>query len=95
MTALPESLYDEVRAALVDVGREELARKLVPFRPRKVLTSGQAAAVLGVSSPNTVTNWLEAGQLPGAHRTARGHWRCLVEEVEEVEAAAPCVLKLG
>lgn len=86
MTALPKSLYDEVRATLLDAGREDLARKLVPFRPRKALTSGQAAAVLGVSSPNTVKNWLEAGQFPGATQTAGGHWRFPVEEVEAVKA---------
>lgn len=86
MTALPKPLYDEVRSALVDAGRQDLAKKLVPFRPRKALTSGQAAAVLGVSSPNTVKNWLEAGQFPGATQTAGGHWRFPVEEVEAVKA---------
>lgn len=86
MSALPKPLYDEVRAALVDAGRQDLARRLVPFRPRKALTSGQVAAVLGVSSPNTVKNWLEAGQFPGAFQTAGGHWRFPSEEVEAVKA---------
>lgn len=86
MTALPKALYDEVRSALVEAGRPDLARRLVPFRPRKALTSGQAAAALGVSSPNTVKNWLEAGQFPGAYQTAGGHWRFPVDEVDAVKA---------
>ncbi len=86
MTVLPKPLYDEVRAALQDAGRQDLARQLVPFRPRKALTSGQAAELLGVSSPNTVKNWLEAGQFRGAYQTAGGHWRFPVEEVEAVKA---------
>lgn len=86
MTALPKPLYDEVRSALVNAGREDLAKKLVPFRPRKALTSGQAAAALGLSSPNTVKNWLEDGQFPGAYKTAGGHWRFPAEEVEAVKA---------
>lgn len=86
MTALPMALYDEVRAALVDAGRQDLARQLAPFRPRRALTSGQAAAVLGVASPNTVKNWLESGRFPGAYQTAGGHWRFPADEVEAAKA---------
>lgn len=86
MGGLPKALYDEVRSALIEAGREDLARKLVSFRPRKALTTGQAAEMLGVSSPNTVKNWLEAGRFPGAYQTPGGHWRFPVEEVEAVRA---------
>ncbi|MFH1468169.1 MAG: helix-turn-helix domain-containing protein [Pseudomonadota bacterium] len=86
MTALPQALYREVRAALLDAGRMDLADKLVPFRPRRALSSGQAAERLGVSSPNTVKNWLESGIFPGAYRTGGGHWRFPVEEVEAARA---------
>ena len=32
-------------------------------------------ALLGVSSPNAVKNWLAGGYFPGAYQTAGGHWR--------------------
>jgi excisionase family DNA binding protein len=50
------------------------------------LTSTQAAKVLGVSSPNTVKNWLEGGEFPGAFKTRGGHWRFLRLEVEAVKS---------
>lgn len=86
MHALPRPLYDDLRSALVASGRDDLVRRLEAHRPREVLTSGQAAAVLGVSSANTVKNWLEAGHFPGAFKTAGGHWRFYLDEVEAVKA---------
>jgi excisionase family DNA binding protein len=56
------------------------------------LTTGQAAAMLGVSSLNTVKNSLEAGEFPGAFTTAGGHWRFLRADVE-AERARMCGLR--
>jgi excisionase family DNA binding protein len=42
-------------------------------RPRAVMATGQAAALLSVS-PKTVTAWAAAGKLPSA-RTRGGHYR--------------------
>lgn len=50
------------------------------------LTSKQAATLLGVSSANTVKNWLEGGWFPGAFQTAGGHWRFPLEDVEAVSS---------
>lgn len=83
---LPKPLYDDLTAALTASGREDLVRRLESHRSRKTLTSGQAAKLLGVSSTNTVKNWLEAGQFPGAFKTAGGHWRFYLDEVEAVKA---------
>lgn len=82
MPPLPQPLYDEVTAALRAAGRAELAERLRPHQPRNVLSSGQAAAMLGVSSTNTVKNWLHSGIFPGAYKTAGGHWRFPIEDVE-------------
>lgn len=51
------------------------------------LTTGQAAKLLGVSSPNTVKNWLQGGWFPGAIRTPGGHWRFLRADVDAVLAS--------
>ena len=50
-----------------------------------MLTSTEAAKVLGVSSANTVKNWLEGGAFPGATRTPGGHWRFPRKDVEELK----------
>lgn len=84
MNALPESLYNDVHTTLLEAGREDLATRFRSYRPKEVLTSGEAAARLGVSSANTVKNWLEAGRFPGAYQTPGGHWRFLREDVEAV-----------
>jgi hypothetical protein len=44
------------------------------------------AKMLGVSSPNTVKNWLEGGAFPGATKTLGGHWRFPLKDVEAVKA---------
>ncbi len=83
MTVMPQELYDEMTAALASAGREDLAASLRKYvRPRADLTSVQAARLLGVSSANTVKNWLKGGQFPGAYRTRGGHWRFPTDEVE-------------
>lgn len=87
MLALPEPLYLEVKSALVSAGRRDLVARIEELEhPANALTSGQAATLLGVSSPNTVKNWLEAGHFPGAFKTAGGHWRFLRGDVEAVKA---------
>lgn len=62
---------------------------MLPNRPitQELLTSTKAAQLLGVSSPNTVKNWLEAGYFPGAFRTAGGHWRFPLSEVLAMKQA--------
>lgn len=49
--------------------------------PDQYLTSGEAARLLGVSSRNTVKNWLESGYFPNAFKTHGGHWRFPKAEV--------------
>lgn len=56
MSALPQPLYDDLISALVASGRSDLVRRLEAHRPRELLTSGQATALLGVPSANTVKN---------------------------------------
>ena len=51
-----------------------------------MLTTTEVAKMLGVSSPNTVKNWLEGGAFPGATKTLGGHWRFPLKDVEAVKA---------
>ncbi|MEM7446842.1 MAG: helix-turn-helix domain-containing protein [Myxococcota bacterium] len=51
----------------------------------RMLRSGDAARLLGVSSTNTVKNWLEGGAFPGAYKTRGGHWRFPESEVLAVK----------
>ena len=81
MTALPQPLYAEVTAALVAANRLDLVERLDALDDDQVLTSKHAATLLGVSSANTVKNWLKGGWFPGAYRTPGGHWRFLRSEV--------------
>ncbi len=86
MSAMPQTLYRDLTSALRDAGRDDLVARLERFgRSQEALTTGQAAKVLGVSSANTVKNWLEAGHFPGAYRTPGGHWRFSRDEVEAVK----------
>lgn len=83
MSALSPTLIAEVKRVLRDAGREDLATKLDEcVESDELLTTGQAAELLGVSSRNTVKNWLEAGAFPGAYKTQGGHWRFPRHEVE-------------
>ena len=81
MNALPQPLHDEVTAALTAAERLDLVERLQALREDEVITSKQAASLLGVSSANTVKNWLEGGWFPGAFRTPGGHWRFQRSEV--------------
>jgi excisionase family DNA binding protein len=47
----------------------------------RLLTVGQVAEILGVSSPTTVRNWLERGQFPGVLVTSGGHRRFRLADV--------------
>lgn len=88
MTAQVLNIYDEAVVALTAAGRRDLATRLRQERKREVsatLTSAQAAQILGVSSSNTVKNWLRGGFFPGAFRTAGGHWRFHRTEVLAVK----------
>lgn len=81
---VPETLLDEVESAL-ESEHPELARRLRLVR-EPALTAPQAAKLLGVSSPNTVKNWLKGGHFPGAYQTSGGHWRFPRSSVLEMKA---------
>jgi excisionase family DNA binding protein len=85
MTAISPDLLSEVTSALQEAGRNDLVDRLVASTAAP-LTSKQAATLLGVSSANTVKNWLEGGWFPGAFQTAGGHWRFPLEDVEAVRS---------
>ena len=86
MTAINPALLSDVTAALQEAGRNDLVDRLVTSTAAAPLTSKQAATLLGVSSANTVKNWLEGGWFPGAFQTAGGHWRFPLEDVEAVRS---------
>lgn len=85
MTVLPPALLADVADALRAAGRQDLVDRLAALEAKPVLTSAEAARVLGLSSPSTVKNWLAGGFFPGATRTAGGHWRFPRAEVEAVQ----------
>lgn len=86
MTAINPALLSDLTAALREAGRSDLVDRLVAIATAAPLTSKQAATLLGVSSANTVKNWLEGGWFPGAYQTAGGHWRFPLEDVEAVRS---------
>lgn len=86
MIADTAHLYAEVTSTLTKAGRADLAEQLAALFPQQTLTSREAAAMLGISSANTVKNWLAGGHFPGAFQTPGGHWRFLRAEVEAVKA---------
>jgi excisionase family DNA binding protein len=89
MSASIADLYADVAEALRQAGRHDLVGRLAALRPalspKKSLTSTEAAKILGLSSPNTVKNWLAGGHFPGAFQTAGGHWRFPPDEVEAMK----------
>lgn len=86
MTAINPALLSDLTAALREAGRSDLVDRLVAIATAAPLTSKQAATLLGVSSANTVKNWLEGGWFPGAFQPAGGHWRFPLEDVEAVKS---------
>lgn len=84
----------EVVQHLRDDAPADLRRRLEALVQRldaEWVTTGEAARLLGVSSRNTVKNWLEGGHFPGATRTEGGHWRFLRAEVDAVRRAMGAV----
>jgi len=88
MPLLDQKTFDKVTNALEDAGELELVSELRKSESdeEELLSSGDAAQLLGVSSINTVKNWLEGGAFPGARKTPGGHWRFPRSEVETVAA---------
>jgi len=86
MSAISPALLDDVTAALREAGRSDLVERLMASTQVDMLTSMEAASLLGVASANTVKNWLEGGHFPGAFQTPGGHWRFPLEEVEAAKA---------
>lgn len=86
MASFSPTLLSDVTAALREAGRNDLVDRLVASAAAAPLTSKQAATLLGVSSANTVKNWLEGGWFPGAFQTAGGHWRFPLKDVEAVRS---------
>jgi predicted DNA-binding transcriptional regulator AlpA len=88
MHVLDEKTFLEVTEALSAAGAFALVAKLKRNEPNaeELLSSGETAKLLGLSSINTVKNWLEGGAFPGACKTAGGHWRFPLGEVEAVAA---------
>lgn len=82
--AVPQALFVEVVAALNDQ-RPDLVKRLYWVKEPS-LTSKQAAGILGVSSPNTIKNWLCSGKFPGAYQTNGGHWRFPESSVHEMKS---------
>jgi excisionase family DNA binding protein len=85
MNAISSALLNDVTTALREAGRSDLVERLVASTQADLLSSTQAASLLGVASANTVKNWLEGGHFPGAFQTPGGHWRFPREEVEAVK----------
>ena len=85
MNAISTALLNDVTTALREAGRSDLVERLVASTQADLLSSKQAASLLGVASANTVKNWLEGGHFPGAFQTPGGHWRFPREEVEAVK----------
>lgn len=85
MSVISPALLNDVTTALHEAGRSDLVERLVASTQGELLSSTQAASLLGVASANTVKNWLEGGHFPGAFQTPGGHWRFPREEVEAVK----------
>jgi excisionase family DNA binding protein len=64
-----------------DPDKAALAALSALLSGRDDLTTGEAAAILGVNSINTVKNWFESGTIPGAYRSPGGHWKIPAESV--------------
>lgn len=90
MTALlldaPKTLRKASAASNDEALAGELDRLATALETTKTLTVSEAAEMLGVSSPNTVKNWLKVGSFPGAFKTPGGHFRFPLDEVLAVKA---------
>ena len=96
LDAMPTvAFYAEVSSALRDAGRYDLATEVDARTQGSFLTSSEAAKELGVSSPNTVKNWLSNGQFPRSLQTSGGHWRFHRADVEAAKARMAHLLDLN
>lgn len=88
MPFMSDTLFQKVANALDAAGETELLCELQAERAsvNEFLRTGEVTALLGVSSINTVKNWLKGGHFPGAVQTPGGHWRFPRDEVEAVAA---------
>ena len=53
----------------------------------KILTSMQAAKILGITSTATIEDWLHGGYFPGASRIKEDQWSFKLSEVLDVKEA--------
>jgi hypothetical protein len=51
----------------------------------KILTSIEAAKILGITSKATIENWLHGGYFPGASQTEDGKWSFKLSDVIAVK----------
>ena len=51
----------------------------------KILTTTQAAKILGIESLATIENWLHGGHFPGASQIKEGQWSFKFSEVLAVK----------
>lgn len=50
------------------------------------LTSDQVSKILEITSPETIHNWLEGGEFPGAFKNNEKHWQFPLQDVELVKS---------
>jgi predicted DNA-binding transcriptional regulator AlpA len=85
-TSVPPAVLtdDEISSVLPS---RHLIEALAALAEAEWLSAPKAAALLGVSSANTIKNWMEGGAFPGAMKTQGGHWRFHRDEVLAVKRA--------
>lgn len=82
----PSTLLRAAEQTDPETARELRALADLLTKPRW-LTSKEAADLLGVSSRNTIKNWLQEGHFPRSRRTPGGHYRFLLADVLQVKEA--------
>ena len=87
MTAMTPALLADPTDAISTADRTDLVERLQTSEKTEYLTSKSAANLLGLSSANTIKNWLKGGHFPGALQTLGGHWRFPLHEVQEAKRA--------
>lgn len=70
------------RATPASQGDDRLLSELGQLlRGERLVSVGEAATFLGVSSPQTIRNYIQSGLFPEASRTAGGHRRIRLSDV--------------